>query len=231
MFSVSGIIIFIMEILCKNRHVYCICIYIEIAYELVLLLQSFSAFLGVENTAMKGYLYIICTIFLFFSVLCSQNADAEENIIEDEYIQIHEHNAVYHTRYGYDTDFGKEHTRSHQTWLDSLSADQRLQAEAIIQKRHTRLHALRDNVCNKLRELQEFSYSENTNTETLARLGKELQDVRELLRKEWSALVKELQQELGVSIPIKRGRGSTNLTVHAFDQFNGYEGESLVVSE
>ncbi len=96
-------------------------------------------------------------------------------------------------------------------WSQELSAEQQEKARDIIRQAHPRIKELRKEVRAKIDALEEFCFSKTDDEQTLARLGQELQQAREVLRHELKTLDNRLMQEVGVSIRAYRGRSSAHL--------------------
>ncbi len=93
-----------------------------------------------------------------------------------------------------------------------VSPEQRRKAELILAEARPRLHELRQQMRAKMVELQSFAYDNKTDPAVLPRLGRELQALRDSLRKELLELNDRLEKEVGVHLRIQRGRGCADLT-------------------
>ncbi len=96
-------------------------------------------------------------------------------------------------------------------WSTELSPKQEIQAKQIIDAAAPQIMAMREALQNKIQELKNFAYTSNSNHDTLATLGAELQTLRNELRNALKDLDEKLIQELGVSLHGYRGRDCSSL--------------------
>lgn len=94
-----------------------------------------------------------------------------------------------------------------------LTPEQRAKAEEILTEARPRIQQIRQEMRDKMQELKAISYNNETEPEDLARLGRELQEQRNALMQELSALDARLQNEVGVSARMRtyHGRGCAGL--------------------
>lgn len=92
-------------------------------------------------------------------------------------------------------------------WLAELSPSQRAKARIIIDEVRPNVRELRARIREKMTELESLSYDQATSPDTLPRLGRELQLLRDELRATLLEMDKRLLREVGVSLgpPISRG--------------------------
>ncbi|MCR5813306.1 MAG: hypothetical protein K6G15_02265 [Desulfovibrio sp.] len=82
-------------------------------------------------------------------------------------------------------------------WLAQLSAQERLEAIADLAKAENELNVLRGLLRKKMAELRLLRYDRQSSPETLPRLGRELMELRERLRKAQMALQHHLCERFG----------------------------------
>lgn len=92
-------------------------------------------------------------------------------------------------------------------WLQSLSPVQQAKAKSILEETRPRIKELRKRIQNKMVELESLSYDQETSPETLPRLGRELQLLRDELRAELLHMDDRMLREVGDSLgpPATRG--------------------------
>lgn len=97
--------------------------------------------------------------------------------------------------------------RDMDAWLAELSPDQRAKARTIIDEAQPRVRELRTRIREKMAELESLSYDQATSPDTLPRLGRELQLLRNELRATLLEMDRRLLREAGVSpgAPMSRG--------------------------
>ena len=92
------------------------------------------------------------------------------------------------------------YTRSVIRWLESLPAGQQAQARKILQEAHPDVHVLRVRIRETKARLEALSFDSGTPTDTLPRLGLELQVLRSRLRKRLTEISEQLRTEVGVTM-------------------------------
>lgn len=90
------------------------------------------------------------------------------------------------------------YTRSVLQWLEKLPPRQREQARKILQEAHPDVHALRVRIRETKARLESLAFDSATPTDTLPRLGLELQMLRNRLRKRLLEISEQLRTEVGV---------------------------------
>ncbi|MBD5558189.1 MAG: hypothetical protein HDQ92_06520 [Desulfovibrio sp.] len=90
------------------------------------------------------------------------------------------------------------YTRSVIRWLETLPARQRQQARKILQEAHPGVHVLRVRIRETKARLERLAFDSDTPTDTLPRLGLELQMLRNRLRKRLQEITDQLRTEVGV---------------------------------
>lgn len=90
------------------------------------------------------------------------------------------------------------YTRAVRQWLTTLPEGQRERALKILREAHPGVHALRDRIREKKAELAALSFDSTTPPDTLPRLGRELQILREQLRRRLLLVSEQLSNEVGV---------------------------------
>lgn len=90
------------------------------------------------------------------------------------------------------------YTRSVVRWLETLPPRQRQQARKILQEAHPDVHVLRVRIRETKARLESLRFDSDTPTDTLPRLGLELQMLRNRLRKRLSEISEQLRTEVGV---------------------------------
>ncbi len=92
-------------------------------------------------------------------------------------------------------------------WMQSLSPVQQARAKSILAEARPRIKELRKRIQNKMVELESLNYDRATSPETLPRLGRELQLLRDELRAELLYMDDRMLREVGVSLgpPVTRG--------------------------
>lgn len=100
-------------------------------------------------------------------------------------------------------------------WLNELTEEQRKDVERIVAEARPRLYELRRQMRDKMVELKSFAYDQNTDPDVFPRLGRELQTLRDALHKEIQALDQRIEDEVGVSVHGRRGRGCSGLAVRS----------------
>lgn len=85
-------------------------------------------------------------------------------------------------------------------WLQSLSPVQQAKAKSILEETRPRIKELRKRIQNKMVELESLNYDQETSPETLPRLGRELQLLRDELRAELLHMDDRMIREVGVSL-------------------------------
>lgn len=99
------------------------------------------------------------------------------------------------------------YTRAVRQWLATLPPVQQVQARKILQAAHPGVHALRERIREKKAELAALSFDSATPPDTLPRLGRELQILREQLRRRLLLVSDQLRDEVGVSMGPLRDDG------------------------
>ncbi len=113
---------------------------------------------------------------------------------------------------------GHRQYRDVEEWLSELPADQRERARSILDEERPAIVELRERIHAKMDELDRLSYNANTPSDTLPRLGWELQKLRDSLRAQYRRVRERLQVEAGVTFPVNRGRGCRSMIKPAFPQ-------------
>lgn len=90
------------------------------------------------------------------------------------------------------------YTRSVIRWLEGLPPRQQAQARKILQEAHPEVHVLRVRIRETKATLAGLSFDSGTPTDTLPRLGLELQKLRNRLRKRLSEISEQLRTQVGV---------------------------------
>lgn len=90
------------------------------------------------------------------------------------------------------------YTRSVVRWLETLPPRQRQQARKILQEAHPDVHVLRVRIRETKARLESLRFDSDTPTDTLPRLGLELQMLRNRLRKRLTEITEQLRTEVGV---------------------------------
>ncbi|MDE7242290.1 hypothetical protein [Desulfovibrio sp.] len=90
------------------------------------------------------------------------------------------------------------YTRSVIQWLQTLPPRQRQQARKILQEAHPDVHVLRVRIRETKARLEGLAFDSDTPTDTLPRLGLELQMLRNRLRKRLQEISDQLRTEVGV---------------------------------
>lgn len=113
---------------------------------------------------------------------------------------------------------GYRQYRDMEEWLSELPEEQRERVRAILDEERPAIEDLRARIHAKMDELDSLSYSANTPSDALPRLGWELQTLRESLHSRYRRVRERLQSEVGVNFPVNRGRGCRSMTRPAFPQ-------------
>ena len=92
------------------------------------------------------------------------------------------------------------YTRSVIRWLETLPPRQRQLARKILQEAHPDVHVLRVRIRETKARLEALRFDSDTPTDTLPRLGLELQMLRNRLRKRLTEITEQLRTEVGVSM-------------------------------
>lgn len=92
-------------------------------------------------------------------------------------------------------------------WLQSLPPEQRLKARAIMADHERQVRELRHRIMQKKRELEHLCYAQDTPPETLPRLGRELQQLRDELRALFLRADQQMRAKLGVAPGRPASRG------------------------
>lgn len=92
-------------------------------------------------------------------------------------------------------------------WLHGLSPEQRLKAQAIMADHERQVRDLRHRIMQKKRELEHLCYAQDTQPETLPRLGRELQQLRDELRALFLRADQQMRAEVGVAPGRPASRG------------------------
>lgn len=93
------------------------------------------------------------------------------------------------------------------SWLQQLTPQQRLKAQAIIDTYSPHILELRESIARKKRELALLSYNQTTSPDTLPRLGQELQRLRDELQALLLRADQQMCTEVGVSLGSPQSRG------------------------
>ncbi len=115
----------------------------------------------------------------------------------------------------------------HGRWSSELSATQKEHAQDIIRKASPEIEAMRVDMLEKIQELHNFTYTSSEDHQTLAKLGQELQQQRQALRKKLRALDKQLLEEVGVSLQGYRGRDCNDLCQTSVAQESNLEKHTM----
>ena len=99
------------------------------------------------------------------------------------------------------------YTMAVREWLATLPPVQREQARTILRAAHPGIHALRERIREKKAELAALSFDSATPPDTLPRLGRELQILREQLRRRLLLVSERLRGEVGVPMGPLTGDG------------------------
>ena len=99
------------------------------------------------------------------------------------------------------------YTHAVRQWLATLPPLQQMQARKILQEAHPGVHALRERIREKKAELAALSFDSTTPPDTLPRLGRELQILREQLRRRLLRVSDKLRDEVGVPMGPLRDEG------------------------
>lgn len=91
-----------------------------------------------------------------------------------------------------------DYTRSVRQWLEGLPPNQREQARKILQEAKPGVHALRERIRETKARLEALRFDSATPTDTLPRLGLELQMLRNQLRQRLLQISDLLRNEVGV---------------------------------
>ena len=92
------------------------------------------------------------------------------------------------------------YTRSVIKWLEGLPDPQRERARKILREAHPEVHALRVRIRETKARLEALRFDSATPTDTLPRIGMELQRLRAQLRKRLLHISELLRSEVGVSM-------------------------------
>ena len=92
-------------------------------------------------------------------------------------------------------------------WLEQLPPNQQNKARRIIDDARPRVRELRGRIREKMAELESLSYDQGTSPDTLPRLGRELQQLRDALRASLMDVDERLRREVGVSLGPPASRG------------------------
>ncbi len=95
--------------------------------------------------------------------------------------------------------------------IDNLPEEQRLKAAAIVNDSLPRLQELDGRILGKVDELQSLTFSDNADPQALPKLGLDLQRLRRELLEALAAVNLRLQQEVGLQLLDKRGRGCQSM--------------------
>lgn len=105
-------------------------------------------------------------------------------------------------------------------WLEQLSPTQQAKARVIMDEVRPRIRELRARIRDTMAELESLSYDQGTSPETLPRLGRELQLLRDELRATLLEMDKRMLRETGVSLgsPMSRGCRMGNVGIAPADE-------------
>ena len=92
------------------------------------------------------------------------------------------------------------YTRSVAHWLETLPPRQREQARQILREAHPDVQVLRMRIRDTKARLEGLAFDSGTPTDTLPRLGLELQMLRNRLRARLSEISEQLRTEVGVAM-------------------------------
>lgn len=92
-------------------------------------------------------------------------------------------------------------------WLRGLPPWQQVKAQAVVDAYSPRIQDLRRRITGKKAELARLRYSQSSDPDSLPRLGRELQDLRDELRGLLMEAGRRLEAEAGVPLPRPRSRG------------------------
>ena len=96
-------------------------------------------------------------------------------------------------------------------WLDYLPPSQRMKAQSIMEEYRPKVQDLRQRIISKKNELQELSYNRNTSPDTLPRLGRELQVLRDELQSMLIHADQRMRREVGIPLgPLPAGDAAWN---------------------
>lgn len=91
--------------------------------------------------------------------------------------------------------------------LDYLPLSQRMEALIIVAEYRSKVRDLQQRICSKKSELEDLSYNSTTLPNTLARLGCELQTLRDELQALLIQADQHMRRELGIPLGTLVGRG------------------------
>lgn len=97
-------------------------------------------------------------------------------------------------------------------WLADLPDHARTRAMIILEDARPALQDLHHQAFLKMEELRGLSFAGDTPPETLARLGMELQELRDRLRAAYHGVRERLRMEVGVDLPPSRHGGRRGMT-------------------
>lgn len=92
-------------------------------------------------------------------------------------------------------------------WLDYLPPSQRMKAQLIMEEYRPKVRDLRQRIFSKKSELEELSYNRNTSPDTLPRLGRELQVLRDELQALLIHADQRMRREVGIPLGTLASRG------------------------
>lgn len=107
---------------------------------------------------------------------------------------------------------GHGRSRNMEEWLAELPQDKRDSIRIILDEERPAIQELRQRIRGKMQELDNLIYSSDTPGDALARLGWELQTLRESLRDRYRHVRQRIYEEVGVRLPRARGRGCRSIT-------------------
>lgn len=115
-----------------------------------------------------------------------------------------------HGEAGHDNGHGR--SRNMDEWLAELPQDKRDSVRLILEEERPAIQELRQRIGEKMQELDSLTYSSDTPGDALARLGWELQTLRETLRTRYRHVRQRIYEEVGIRLPRTRGRGCRSIT-------------------
>ena len=92
-------------------------------------------------------------------------------------------------------------------WLDYLPPSQRMKAQSIMEEYRPKVQDLRQRIISKKNELEELSYNRSTSPDTLPRLGRELQVLRDELQAMLIHADQRMRREVGIPLGTLASRG------------------------
>lgn len=94
-----------------------------------------------------------------------------------------------------------------ENWLNALSPTQRVKALTVLDDARPGITDLRRKIQDKKVQLQNLSYDRDTSPDTLSRLGRDLQILRDELRAAFSSLDERMRNEVGEALSPPKSRG------------------------